>query len=67
MALVHANTAYPAGHEICTVAEGSHAALRPIHQDVRPAEDFEAYHIPGSKNVPLFVPLESNSAGKFWS
>lgn len=28
-------------------------------QDIRPTADFEAYHIPGSKNVPMFIPIEA--------
>lgn len=33
-------------------------------QDVRAPADFEAYHIPGSTNVPLFIPIEGTSVDK---
>lgn len=35
-----------------------------LSQDVRVPADFEAYHIPGSVNVPAFLPLEANSPDK---
>ena len=33
-------------------------------QDVRPAEEFEAFHAPGAVNVPLFVPVSGTSPDK---